>query len=62
MNHGISDGNKRTARATGRVFLADIVHGLEIDPADAIRTIEDGPAGRVGEDELAEWFRSRPTG
>ncbi|MDE0004471.1 MAG: type II toxin-antitoxin system death-on-curing family toxin [Rhodospirillaceae bacterium] len=62
MNHGFLDGNKRTAWVTARLFLADNVYGLEFDPADAVRTMEGVAAGRVGEDELAEWFRSRLTG
>ena len=59
MNHGFADGNKRTAWVTARLLLADNGYGLEFEPADAIRTMEGAAAGRVGEDELAAWFRTR---
>ena len=58
MNHGFLDGNKRTAWVTARLFLADNGRRLEFDPADAIRTMERVAAGRIGEAELAAWFRS----
>ena len=60
-NHGFLDGNKRTAWVTARLFLADNGRRLEFDPADAIRTMEHVAAGRIGEAELAAWFRSRTT-
>lgn len=58
-NHGFADGNKRTAWVTARLFLADNEYRLDFDPADAIRTMEGVAAGRIGENELAVWFRSR---
>ena len=58
-NDGFLDGNKRTAWVTARVLLADNGRCLEFDPADAIRTMEGVAAGRIGEAELAAWFRSR---
>ena len=61
MNHGFLDGNKRTAWVTARLFLADNGRRLEFDPADAIRTMEHIASGRIGEAELAAWFRSRTT-
>ncbi len=60
-NHGFLDGNKRTAWVTARLFLADNGRRLEFDPAAAIRTMERVAAGRIGEVELAAWFRSRTT-
>jgi death-on-curing protein len=60
-NHGFLDGNKRTAWVTARLFLADNGRRLEFDPADAIRTMEHIASGRIGEAELAAWFRSRTT-
>ena len=58
-NHGFLDGNKRTAWVTARLFLADNGRRLEFDPADAISTMEGVATGRIGEAELAIWFRSR---
>ena len=58
-NHGFLDGNKRTAWVTARLFLADNRRRLEFDRADAIRTVEGVAAGRIGEADLAAWFRSR---
>ena len=60
-NHGFLDGNKRTAWVTARLFLADNGRHLEFDPAAAIRTMEAVAAGRIGETELAGWFRSHTT-
>lgn len=57
MNHAFIDGNKRTAWVTARLFLADHGRGLNFDPRDAIETMEDVAAGRIGETELADWFR-----
>ena len=57
-NHGFLDGNKRTAWVTARLFLADNGRRFEFDPIDAIRTMEAVAAGRVGETDLANWFRS----
>ena len=56
-NHGFVDGNKRTAWVTARLFLADNGQRLEFDPLDAIRVVEDVAAGRIGEADLAGWFR-----
>lgn len=58
-NHGFSDGNKRTAWVTARIFIADNDGKLAFDPADAVRTVEAIASGAMGEDELAEWFRKR---
>ncbi len=56
-NRGFVDGNKRTAWVTARLFLADNSRSLDFDPLDAIRTMENVAAGRIGESELADWFR-----
>jgi death-on-curing protein len=58
-NHGFLDGNKRTAWIVARLFLADNGQRLVFDPADAIRTVQAVAAGRIGEADLAEWFRRR---
>ena len=60
-NHAFIDGNKRTAWVTARLFLADNGRSLDFDPRDAIRTMEDTAAGRIGETELADWFRRHMT-
>jgi death-on-curing protein len=58
-NRPFADGNKRTAWVVARVFLAINGHRLEIDPPDAVRTIEALAAGTLSETELATWFRQR---
>ena len=60
-NHAFIDGNKRTAWVTARLFLADNGRSLDFDPQDAIGTMEDVAAGRIGEAELADWFRRHMT-
>ena len=60
-NHGFSDGNKRTAWVTARLFLADNGRRLRFDPADAIRTVEAVAGGTLAEDVLGNWFRERLT-
>ena len=58
-NHGFVDGNKRTAWVVARVFLVDNDQNLEFNPFDAIRIMEGAAGGKVSEDEIADWFRSR---
>jgi death on curing protein len=58
-NHGFADGNKRTAWVAARLFLVDNGLVLRFDPHDAIATVEQTAAGRLTEDELADWFRRR---
>jgi death on curing protein len=58
-NHGLADGNKRTAWIVARLFLADNDHTLGFDPFDAIRTMEGVAAGAIDEAQLAQWFRDR---
>ncbi len=60
-NHGFSDGNKRTAWVTARLFLADNGCRLRFDPADAVRTVEAVAGGTMAEEILASWFRERLT-
>ena len=59
QNHGFADGNKRTAWVIARLFLADNGYLLRFDPFEALRTVEAVAAGRLGEDQLAQWFRQR---
>lgn len=58
-NHPFVDGNKRTAWVVARLFLD--LNGVRIlfDKADAIRTTLALAAGELGEDDLADWFRSK---
>ena len=58
-NHGFSDGNKRTAWVTARLFLADNGYRLRFDAADAVRTVEAVAGGTLAEDVLASWLRER---
>ena len=60
-SHAFTDGNKRTAWVTGRLFPADNGARLEFDPYDAIRLMESVAADKVSETELAAWLRSRLT-
>ena len=61
-SHAFTDGNKRTAWVTGRLFLADNEARLEFDPYDAIREMEGAAAGDIPETQLAAWLRSRLAG
>lgn len=56
-NHPFTDGNKRTAWVTARLFLRKNGVVLSFDELDAIRTVERLAAGELTEDELADWFR-----
>ena len=56
-NHGFLDGNKRTAWVAAPLFLADNGQRLDFDPVDAVRAMEDVAGGRIGEADLAGWFR-----
>jgi death-on-curing protein len=58
-NHPFADGNKRTGWVMARLFLADNGYKLQFDPADAVRTMEALAAGKLGESELADWFRKQ---
>jgi death on curing protein len=61
-NHGYIDGNKRTAFMAAYVFLALNERELEAEEPDVVLTMERVAAGRVTEQRLAEWIRSRLTG
>ena len=58
-NHGFVDGNKRTAWIAARLFLRDNDRQLSFDKLEAVKLVEDVAAGRLTEDDLAAWFRSR---
>jgi death-on-curing protein len=58
-NHGFSDGNKRIAWVTARLFLADNGFRLQFDKLDAVRAMEAVAAGTLAESDLATWFRQR---
>ena len=61
-NHPFVDGNKRTAWVLARLFLAVNGHALKFTAEDAITAMVALAAGKVGEDEMAEWFRARLAG
>ncbi len=61
-SHPFTDGNKRTAWVTGRLFLADNGTRLEFDPFEAVRLMEGVAGGRIAEADLAAWLRSRLSG
>ena len=58
-NHGFADGNKRVAWVAARLFLLANGWKLVFDPFDAIRIMESASAGRVSEEDVANWFRAR---
>ena len=58
-NHGFVDGNKRTAWIAARLFLRDNDRQLSFDKLEAVKLVEDVAAGRLTEDDLATWLRSR---
>jgi len=58
-NHGFTDGNKRIAWTTARLFLVDNGFRLQLDKSDAVRTMEAVAAGTLAESDLATWFRQR---
>jgi len=57
-NHPFVDGNKRTAAVVAETFL--VLNGFVLDATDAelVVAMLDLAAGGMGEDELADWFRS----
>jgi death-on-curing protein len=58
-NHPFVDGNKRTAFVVCRTFLR--LNGQDVDATESEKYLEFiGLAeGTIGEEELAEWIRSR---
>jgi death-on-curing protein len=58
-SHGFSDGNKRIAWLTARLFIRLNGSHLQFTPQDAISTMLAVAASNMAEAELAAWFRSR---
>jgi len=58
-NHPFIDGNKRTGYVVMETFL--IRNGVELraDPVDKYITFLSLAEGRISEDDLAEWLRTR---
>jgi death-on-curing protein len=58
-NHPFRDGNKRVAFVTAVTFLG--LNGLVFDTTneDVVATMLSLASGKLGEEELAEWFRAR---
>lgn len=56
-NHGLADGNKRTALVTADLFL--MLNGYELvsSPADNVLTILGVADGTLSEEELTLWIR-----
>jgi len=56
-NHGYMDGNRRVGFISTYVFLD--MHGIEIvaPEIDVVTTFEDLAAGRLKEEDIAEWLR-----
>jgi len=56
--HAFHDGNKRTAYVVAIVFLE--MNGVNRAPeqADIVRTMLGAADGSIGEEALAQWFRS----
>ena len=57
--HGFSDGNKRVAWLTARLFLLNNNYQLKFEPAEAVFVMLALAAGNLPEAELAQWFRAR---
>jgi death-on-curing protein len=58
-NHPFVDGNKRTAWVLARLFLALNGIGIDFTPDQAIKTVLALAAGKLSEEQLADWFRQR---
>ena len=56
-NHPFVDGNKRIALTLGLVFLDINGFTFEAPEADAAVTFELLAAGKIGEEELSQWFQ-----
>jgi death-on-curing protein len=56
-NHPFTDGNKRTAWVSARLFLRKNGLALTFTEREAIATVLALAAGELTEDELADWFR-----
>ena len=57
--HAFVDGNKRTAWAVARAFLALNGHGLRFDRAEAVELVRQAADSRLDADDVARWFRAR---
>jgi death-on-curing protein len=57
--HPFNDGNKRAGYLAIGLFLELNVFDLEVEEADAVRTILDLAAGNLTEKALAEWIRAQ---
>ncbi|MFL6760803.1 type II toxin-antitoxin system death-on-curing family toxin [Sphingomonas sp.] len=58
-NHPFVDGNKRTALVVCETFLVDNGYSLLASDAELAVLFEALAGGKLGEDELAQWFRER---
>jgi death-on-curing protein len=58
-NHPFVDGNKRTAAVVSETFLVLNGFALEASDAEVVVAFLALAAGELGEDELADWFRTR---
>ena len=58
-SHGFSDGNKRIAWVTGRLFLAITGVKLQFAQADAINFMLAVADGTKTEEQVANWIRQR---
>lgn len=61
-NHALPDGNKRTAWATMRVFVA--LNGgafSDLDPDDVVMVMVSLAANNITEDDFADWLRDKIT-
>ncbi len=57
--HPLNDGNKRAGFLAIGLFLELNAFDLEVEEADAVRTILDLAAGNLTEKALAEWIRAQ---
>ncbi len=58
-NHPFIDGNKRTGYVVMETFLIRNGFELRADPVDKYITFLSLAEGRISEDDLAEWLRTR---
>lgn len=58
-NHPFNDGNKRIAFVTMAVFLGLNGYDIEAPEAEVVTVMVGLAAGKIAEDELANWLRSR---
>jgi death-on-curing protein len=57
MNHPFNDGNKRIALIASFVFLGLNGHRVEADEVEAYEVFMDLAAGKLTEQELADWMQ-----